>query len=160
MYYRKLFQELGLAVLMMAICTIPVIAQEEAKTEGTGDLAKKAQNPISDLISVPFQNNFNFGVGPGSDMQYILNIQPVIPQNLGDWNWVHRAIIPIMYQPEMAPGVGDTFGLGDIMYQGYLSPAHPDKIIWGVGPVVVIPSATDNSLGQDKLSMGPVVGRL
>ena len=89
----------------------PVFAEDES------ELAKKTQNPVSDLISVPFQNNFNFGVGPDDDLQYVLNIQPVYPMNLSEnWNWIHRAIIPFIDQPELAPGIGDEFGLRDIQY--------------------------------------------
>ena len=95
-------------------------------TADTGDLAKKTQNPVSDLISIPLQNNFNFDVGPDDDLQYILNIQPVYPMALGEnWNWIHRPIIPLIDQPSMGPGIDSEFGLGDITYQGYLSPAEP-----------------------------------
>ena len=126
------------------------------RSETEGDLAKKTQNPISSLISIPFQNNFNFGVGPNDDLQYFLNIQPVIPVRISEnWNLINRLIVPILYQPELAPGVGDEFGLSDIQYQGFFSPANPGKIIWGVGPVIQIPSATDDVLGTEKWSAGP-----
>jgi hypothetical protein len=119
--------------------------------DSSTELAKKTQNPVSDLISVPFQNNFNFGVGPEDKMQYLLNIQPVLPQRItGRWNWIHRVIIPVIGQPEP---VG-KFGLGDIQYQGFLSPAKPGKLIWGVGPVLSVPSATDDRLGTEKWSAG------
>jgi hypothetical protein len=79
------------------------------------ELAQKTQNPVADLISVPFENNLNFGVGPGEDPQYILQAQPVIPFRLTrDWNLISRTIVPLVYQPELAPGFGDVFGLGDI----------------------------------------------
>ena len=95
------------------------------------ELAKKLQNPVSDLISVPFQNNFNFGYGPENNMQYVLNIQPVIPQHLSEqWNWIHRTIFPVINQPSPV----NTFGLGDIQYQGFLSPAKPGKTDLGRGP--------------------------
>ena len=85
---------------------------------------------MADLISVPFQNNINFGVGPDDDAQYILNIQPVIPFKLSeDWNLISRTIMPLIYQPELAPGVGDVFGLGDIQQLLFLSPAKPGKLI-------------------------------
>lgn len=140
--------------LMMIFCvagmlsTSPLWAAEEGdRTE----LAKKLQNPVADLISVPFQNNFNFGYGPEDRMQYVLNMQPVIPQNVtGEWNWIHRTIIPLIDQPSPI----NEFGLGDIQYQGFLSPAKPDKLIWGVGPVFQFPSATDSQLGQEKWCAG------
>lgn len=124
--------------------------------DDTADLAKKTQNPVSDLISVPFQSNFNFDVGPDEDLQYILNVQPVYPMSINeDWNWIHRPIIPIIHQPSLGPGMDEEFGLGDIIYQGYLSPANPGKWIWGVGPVLQFPTATDDVLGFEKWSAGP-----
>jgi len=130
------------------LVALPLRAEEEHHAT---ELAKKLQNPVSDLISVPFQNNFNFGVGPEDKTQYVLNIQPVLPQRISEqWNWIHRAIIPLIDQP--APV--DAFGLGDIQYQGFLSPANPGKLIWGVGPVLQVPSATDDQLGTEKWSAG------
>jgi len=130
------------------LVALPLRAEEEHHAT---ELAKKLQNPVSDLISVPFQNNFNFGVGPEDKTQYVLNIQPVLPQRISEqWNWIHRAIIPLIDQP--APV--DAFGLGDIQYQGFLSPAKPGKLIWGVGPVLQVPSATDDQLGTEKWSAG------
>lgn len=140
------------------------LAQGGATTAGGGagsepeasDLAKKTQNPVSDLISVPLQNNFNFGVGPGNDMQWILNIQPVAPVRIAEnWNLINRPIIPVIYQPELETGAGSTFGLGDIQYQAYLSPAKPGKVIWGAGVALGFPSATENELGTEKWTAGP-----
>ena len=141
----------GFALLLVMAC-VPTVGWAEDDDE----LAKKTQNPVADLISVPFQNNINFGVGPDDDVQYILNIQPVIPFKLTeDWNLISRTIMPLIYQPELAPGVGDVFGLGDIQQSLFLSPAKPGKLIWGVGPILQFPSATDDSLGQGKWGAGP-----
>jgi hypothetical protein len=142
---RCILITLGLVVILAA-------SQLWATEEGDRtELAKKLQNPVSDLISVPFQNNFNFGYGPEDKMQYVLNIQPVIPQHVTEqWNWIHRAIVPLIDQPSPI----NEFGLGDIQYQGFLSPAKPDKLIWGVGPVFQFPSATDSQLGTEKWSAG------
>lgn len=132
------------------------IGYQTAFSQSESDLAKKTQNPVSDLISVPFQNNFNFGVGPDDDLQYILNVQPVIPVRITEnWNLINRVIAPFIYQPELAPGFGDEFGLGDIQYQGFFSPANSGSVIWGAGPVVQFPTATDDSLGTEKWSAGP-----
>lgn len=130
-------------------------ANDEQSSEG---LAKKTQNPVSDLISVPFQNNFNFGVGPENDVQWILNIQPVAPVRIAEnWTLINRPIIPLIYQPELTSGTGSEFGLGDIQYQSYLSPAHPGKWIWGAGAALSFPSATASQLGTGKWSAGPGV---
>ena len=83
-------------------------------------------------------------------------IKPVYPQSINeDWNWIHRALIPIVDQPNLGPGgLGEECGLGDIQYQGFLSPAKPGKWVWGVGPVMEFPSATDDLLGSEKWSAG------
>jgi hypothetical protein len=141
-----------MCVLLIALAmagTVPYLAQEET------ELAKKTQNPVSDLISVPFQSNFNFGVGPDDDLLYILNIQPVMPFRLTeDWNLITRTILPLIYQPELAPGVGETFGLGDLQTSLFFSPAKPSEIIWGIGPVLQFPTATDDVLGTGKWGIG------
>ncbi len=122
----------------------------------TGDLAKKTQNPVSDLISVPFENNFGFGAGKDGEFRYDLIIKPVIPMTINeDWSWIHRVIIPVSSQPNFGPdGVGDADGLGDVQYQGYLSPAKAGKVIWGVGPVLEFPTASEDELGSEKWSAG------
>ena len=150
---RRAMRRVGLMILLglvLACAPRPGWAQDDA------ELAKKTQNPVADLISVPFQNNVNFGVGPHDDVQYILNIQPVIPFRLTEnWNLISRTIVPLIYQPELAPGVGEVFGLGDIQESLFLSPAKPGKVIWGVGPIFQFPTATDDSLGQGKWGAGP-----
>lgn len=126
-------------------------AEEEIK-----ELAKKAQNPIANLISVPFQNNTNFGVGPVDRTQNVLNIQPVIPLSISkDWLVVTRTIVPVIYQPAPPQGGRGTFGLGDINPQFYFVPKTDSHITWGVGPTFVFPTATDSVLGQGKWSIGP-----
>lgn len=125
----------------------------EAQTEA---LAKAAQNPVANLISVPFQNNFNFGLGPNEVTQWILNVQPVIPISLNsDWNLITRTIMPIINQPSPAPGVSSAFGLGDINPTFFLSPANSGKLIWGVGPTMTLPTATDSLLGHGMWTAGP-----
>ena len=146
--------------LFLSICLVIVIAvlahKAWAEDNNTQDLAKAAQNPVADMISLPLQNNTNFGVGPGDDVQNVLNIQPVIPLKLnGSWNLITRTIAPLIYQPETVPGYGSEFGLGDINMSLFLSPAKPGKIIWGVGPVFSFPTATDAVLGSEKWSAGP-----
>ena len=138
------------------------VASQADKTE---DLAKAAQNPIADMISVPLQSTFNFydidkHLG-GKDyhrntMGYVLNVQPVVPFSLNkDWNVITRTIIPIVNQPELVPGMGSHGGLGDIQFTPFFSPAQPSKTIWGVGPALVFPTATDQWLGSGKFSAGP-----
>jgi len=131
-------------------------AEEESETE----LAKKTQNPVADLISVPFQSNFNFNAGSKNATVYVLNVQPVIPFHLtSDWNLITRTIIPIINQPSLFPGPnavsGSAWGLGDINPSFFLSPAKPGALVWGVGPTFTLPTATDWRLGSGKFSLGP-----
>lgn len=131
-----------------------------ATGQGGGDaLRKAAQNPIASLISVPLQNNANFGIEPGGRTQDVLNIQPVIPIGVSkDWNLVIRWITPIIWQPlpapSSAPEVG-KYGFGDMQPSFFFSPKNTRKLIWGAGPVFQLPTATDTYLGQGKLGIGP-----
>jgi hypothetical protein len=134
---------------------------------GDGDLQAAAQNPVANLISLPFQNNLLFGVGPNDEIVNVLNIQPVIPFALSDeWNVITRTIAPLIYVPStvagldvlpMGVGTGTEFGLGDINFTAFVSPASPGAVVWGVGPSVNLPTATDSLLGSEKVSIGPSV---
>ena len=130
---------------------------DDQREQSAGDLARKAQNPIANLISVPFQNNTNFGAGPSGDgTPNVLNIQPVIPVPLSkELLLVTRTIVPVVNQPASATGQGSAFGLGDINPQFYFTPVSKGKVTWGVGPTFVLPTATDDVLGQGKWSAGP-----
>lgn len=120
------------------------------------ELAKAAQNPVADLISLPFQNNTNFNFGPENKTQNILNIQPVWPFSLTDeWNLITRTIVPVISQPALFRGDDRENGLGDITFTAFLSPADAGKWIWGAGPVLLLPTATDDKLGTDKWGAGP-----
>ena len=148
-------------LLAVSTAVLALVAVSAAQPASEGDLAKKTQNPVSDLISVPFESNFNFGVGPNDDLQYILYVQPVVPFRLSqDWNLITRTIIPLIDQPELGPGVGDVFGLGDIQLSLFLSPAKSGALIWGIGPIFQFPTATDDALGSDKWSAGPTAAAL
>jgi hypothetical protein len=92
-YIKQAVAAISLSIVIMGAQGVPLLAAAEQSAE---ELAKKIQNPVADLISVPFQNNFNFDVGPEDDLQYVLNIQPVIPIKLSaDWNLITRTIVPV-----------------------------------------------------------------
>jgi hypothetical protein len=128
----------------------------ESASYGGATLAEKSQNPIANLISVPFQNNTNFGVGELDRTQNILNIQPVIPFDLNDdWLLVSRTILPVIYQPALTQTQYNHFGLGDFNPALFFVPKIDSKITWGVGPTFLLPTATDDSLGTGKWGIGP-----
>jgi len=131
-------------------------AKSETAADNTEALAKAAQNPIANMISLPVQNNTNFGIGPHNRTQNIANIQPVIPFELSeDWIVINRVIAPLVYQPFVGETSGGMFGLGDISYNAFFSPSDSGGITWGVGPIISFPSATDSILGSGKWSAGP-----
>jgi len=119
------------------------------------ELAKKTQNPVADLTTIPFQSNTNFGVAPGNAVQEVFNIQPVIPIHMGGFNVITRTIIPLINQPNTGPDGASTFGLGNINTTLFLSPRQPGALIWGIGPVFGFPSNTSPALGSAKWTFGP-----
>jgi hypothetical protein len=122
------------------------------------DIAKQAQNPIARLISVPLENDFNPQTGPGKEDSYVLQMKPVVPFRLSkDWNLITRTIIPVIQTPDPAPGVSGASGVGDISLSLFLSPARVGHVIWGAGPIISVPTASDDILGTKKLSVGPTV---
>ena len=122
------------------------------------ELAKLAQNPVGNLISLPFQNNTNLNFGPEKGTQNILNIQPVIPISVTDeWNVITRTIVPVVSMPSLGPDIGSKNGIGDTVFTAFLSPAKPGHWIWGAGPVMQIPTNSSAELGNKNWGMGPSV---
>ncbi|MGO9830647.1 MAG: neuromedin U [Myxococcaceae bacterium] len=136
----------------------PAAGEAQGATDADEELAKKTQNPVADLITVPFQSNTNFGVGPANAVQEVLNIQPVIPIHIGTFNLITRTIIPLISQPNIGTGEsGSIFGLGNINTTLFLSPKNPGGFIWGIGPVFGFPTNTSPALGSAKWTFGPSV---
>ena len=150
----EIHTQVGRICLLVALAASPACALAALSAE---DLAKLAQNPVGNLVSVPFQNNTNFNTGPENGTQNILNIQPVIPFELNkEWNLITRTIMPVISQPGFAPGQSRVNGLGDIQLSGFLSPAVPrGGLIWGVGAIAQLPTNTDDRLGNDRWGLGP-----
>lgn len=176
-----------IVIVLVVFVTVSAACQETdnkrapappSEQANTNTLQKATQNPVSNLISVPLQNNSNFDIGPFARAQNVLNIQPVIPVSVSEnWNMIIRWITPLIWQP--APGKqsleafgieentpaylagqeaqknAGVFGFGDMTPTFFFSPAKPHKLIWGAGPVFVLPTATSETIGQGKLSMGP-----
>jgi len=121
------------------------------------ELAKLAQNPIGNMISVPFQNDANLNYGPLKGTQNILNIQPVIPIDVNpDWNIITRTIVPVIWQPALVSGESSTTGIGPTQFSAFLSPAVPKGgLIWGAGAITQIPTTSDSALGSYRWGLGP-----
>jgi hypothetical protein len=137
---------------LLAITLAPLLT-----LAGEDDLQKKLANPVSDLVTVPFQYTATLGIGPEGGRQDTLNIQPVYPVALGRWNLIHRLVVPLVSAPAFASGQGRVGGIGDIVYEGFLSPAAPGKLIWGAGPIVQFNTASNDQLGSGKSGAGPAV---
>lgn len=149
---RHLF--LGLATAA-AFVIVPAAGQAQTQAD---ELARKLANPVAALISVPFQFNFDFGYGSEDGTRQNLTVQPVIPASVSEnWNLITRIITPITNQNDVSGPSGNQFGLGDITPTFFLSPKAPTSggLIWGVGPVFLLPTATADELGADKFGVGP-----
>ena len=130
-----------------------------AHAQDADALAKQLSNPIASLTSVPLQLNYDDGIGPQDDGdKFYLNVQPVIPVSISeDWNMISRTIVPIVSQHDVAPGSGSQFGLGDTVQSLFFSPRTltTSGWTWGIGPVLMVPTGTDELLGGEKWGAGP-----
>jgi len=147
MEYLKI-KNLALVSLLLALSTLHA---------NDADLAQELTNPIADLMTIPIQMTTDQKIGPdnkGSKIQ--TNIQPVIPVDaLDDWNILTRTIMPVVKQDKIYPGAGSQFGLGDTSVSLFFSPKKSDGLIWGAGPIILLPTATDSLLGGKKWGVGP-----
>ncbi len=128
--------------------------------QNASDLAKQLQNPISNLISVPFQSNTNFNTGPNKGTQEILNIQPVIPFHINeDWNLITRTILPLIWNPSLQPLRSVPFGTGPITFTAFVSPTKTvGGWVFGAGPVVQIPHRKQRDTRLQRLGRRPGSG--
>jgi hypothetical protein len=145
---------LAVLVAVTGLCpAVPLVWAQESS-----EIAKQAQNPIASLISVPIENDFNPQTGIKKDDSYVLEFKPVVPIPLSnDWTLITRTVIPVIQVPDLAPGVEGTSGVGDVQLSLFLSPAKAGPVIWGAGPVVSFPTASQEILGTKKVSVGPTV---
>ena len=145
------------SLLLMAVLCLS--GEASARDQKEADLAQELTNPVANLVTIPVQMNFDDNIGLNDQGSKITtNIQPVVPFSLNeDWNLITRTIIPVIYQDDVFPGEGSQFGLGDINMSLFFSPTQPTSggVIWGAGPVLLLPTATDNLLGTEKWGAGP-----
>lgn len=148
------FRLIMLCIQVIGFCTYSYVLADE-----NAELAQELTNPLADLVSLPIQMNFDNDIGVNDQGSKVTtNIQPVIPFGINkDWNLITRTIIPVVNQDDIFPGSGSQFGLGDINMSLFFSPknATSSGYIWGVGPVFLLPTATDSMIGSEKWGAGP-----
>jgi hypothetical protein len=134
------------------IVTLTVEAQTSAE-----ELAKKLANPISSLISLPFQNNSDYGIGPRKGSRNTMNVQPVVPMSLSkDLNLIARWVQPIVSQFNITGEGQSQTGLADAVVSGFISPKEAKNgFTWGAGPVLLLPVATSNAFASKQFGIGP-----
>lgn len=145
-------------VALMMTLALPVVCGAQR----VDDLAKQTQNPVAGLISVPLQGNWDFGLGDRDATATLLNIQPVMPFEISSsTNVILRVIMPLTSQPAPPPVAGAdglrVNGLGDVVTTAFFRPARSGRIIWGVGPVFLLPVATNNAFGSEKFGIAPSI---
>ena len=146
-------QSLFLSALAVLLAVPPPVGAQTAD-----ELAKQTQNPIANLISVPLQGNWDFGLGDRDAAGTLLNFQPVVPFAISPTtNVILRVIMPLTSQPGSPSDGARINGMGDIVATAFFSPSKSGRVIWGVGPVILLPTATDNALGTEKFGLGPSV---
>jgi hypothetical protein len=139
---------------MLLAPSLAAAQEPEATPADQTDLAKQVQNPVSNLVSVPLQFNFNSGGALGDRSNLILNVQPVIPIEVTQhWNVIARTIAPIVNVP--TSDGGNDSGLADIVLQLFLTPSRSPTLVWGLGPVVSVPTATVDEIATGSWAVGP-----
>ena len=156
---KQLIESLAVVVGCVVLAAPALGQQAPVASDDSAELAKKLLNPVAALISVPFQNNFEWGLAQRSrGFKFTLNFQPVIPISITkDWNLISRTIVPIIHQDEVV-GESTQGGMGDILQSFFFSPKEPEEpggIIWGAGPAFLLPTSTEDFLGAQKFGVGP-----
>jgi hypothetical protein len=145
---------LPLCLIVVASLAFPALAQDAGSPgSSTDEIARKLADPGAAMVSVPFQYNYLGDVGPGGDFHnQLLKIQPVIPFVGEHGKFLLRPILPLLSNEFPL----DKSGVGDLFVQGYYIPHREGAAIeFGFGPAVVFDTATDDSLGSGKWSIGP-----
>jgi hypothetical protein len=150
-------RSVSLTIVFVGLFSMSTSAQQ-AGAGNEEELAKQLANPAASLVSVPFQFNWEQNVGPDELTRFILNVQPVMPFTMTEnLNLIVRMIAPLISQPPLFDGGVAAFGMGDITTSFFVSPSKSTRLIWGAGPVVVLPSTSEPTLGSGKWSAGPTI---
>ncbi len=152
MKYRKKF-----VTLLLVTRSLAAFAQDTPASSDAAELAKKLANPVASLISMPFQNNTDVGIGAYNGTRNTLNIQPVIPIKLSsNLNLIARVVLPLVSQYDITSDGSSQVGLGDAVASAFISPAEAKNgLVWGAGPAFLVPVATNDFLGTKKFGVGP-----
>jgi hypothetical protein len=144
---------------LLLCCTLATAqnADTQKKADDAQALALKLANPLASMISVPFQFNVNVGIGRYNGSQLVTNFQPVIPFTVGKVNIITRTIVPFIENRDLFEDGLTTFGLSDINFSAFITPAKPGKILFGIGPAISFPTATASYLGAKKWAAGPTM---
>ena len=141
------------AAAFFSVLALPASAQDAES------LVREAKNPFADVTNLQFFYDANLGLEPGNRTQQVLTVQPLIPFAVSpNWSIITRTILPFISQPGAAPGEVGMHGVGDTQFSAFLSPARTGSLVWGIGPVFQLPTATNEALGQGKWGAGPIAG--
>ncbi|MEJ1972510.1 MAG: hypothetical protein WDM96_08665 [Lacunisphaera sp.] len=145
------------ASITAACAVLPARAQDKPGHDAD-ELAKQLSNPVAALISLPAQMNYDSGYA-GGGWRATINVQPVVPTELNEhWNLISRVIVPFIVQEDVGTP-GDEMGLGDVTATFFFSPKQvgPSGIIWGIGPALLLPTATNDAFASQQWGVGPSV---
>ena len=158
---KVFMKHIGCKVFMLTAVALvaPVQAQESVAADAAAEAAKKLANPVAAMISAPFQYNHDklSGADAGATRNTLV-LQPVFPASLNDdWNLITRVVMPVIEQKGFASAALNESGLSDTTASLFLSPKSPTAggLIWGAGPVILLPTATQDVLGSEKWGLGP-----
>jgi hypothetical protein len=156
---------LGAAALIAIASTLTaqdlpreMASETPARARSEERLGQELQDPLSELASLDFQNDFDGDLGRDQEgSRYTLTVRPILPIDVGeDWLLIARTEVPVRYQHDvLGENSGSDFGLGDILQTFYLSPKGSSGLKYGLGPAWLWPSATRDVLGREKWAVGP-----